>query len=230
MKRTQMVLTVLGMTTAALPAFANEPTAQTPQTTQTTVQAQAPARGAGVHDGFYLRLATGFGAYNEGIRRAGQDRETRVNGIATVGELAIGGAIRPGFILGGGVWSSTVLASDRTVRGTTPPAEVLDTRGEFSLIGPFVDYYPDATQGLHFQGAIGLANVRGFGNGDDDPVALGGGLMLGIGYEWWVSEEWSLGVLGRLAVGAATGTDNTDKRWYHTVGATPSALFTATYN
>src|SRR5437868_1442526 len=35
------------------------------------------------HDGFYLRLSTGFGPYNESISQERQDPHTTVSGVAT---------------------------------------------------------------------------------------------------------------------------------------------------
>jgi hypothetical protein len=199
-----------------------------------TVSAEATKRGVHLHDGFYLRLAMGFGSYNETVRQAGQDQSTNVTGIANAEEWSIGGAVRPGLIFGGGVFASTLLASDRSVSGATPPAGVADGQGTFSLVGPFFDYYFDPAKGLHVEAAVGLASVRGFSavtnKVDKDAITVGGGAMFGVGYEWWVSEQWSVGVLGRMALAWTTGKDTADVRWYHTVGASPSLLFTATYN
>lgn len=49
-------------------------------------------------------------------------------------------------------------------------------------------------------------------------------------YDWWVSDNWSLGILGRLTGAVTTQKDATGKRWYQTAGGTPSVLFTGTYN
>jgi hypothetical protein len=229
MKTSTLSLATLGVMLAASPALAQTTAAETP-----AVSSTAAAPGAHLHDGFYLRLATGFGAYNETIRQKGADDQTAVTGIATVSEIAVGRAVRPGVIFGGGVWSCGVLASDRAVRGPAPPSEVIDSQGNFSLIGPFLDYYFDPRRGLHLQGAAGFATLRGIevqsGEFDRHALSLGGGLMMGFGYEWWVSNEWSLGVLGRITGGFTTGTDQSDTRWFHTVGASPSVLFSGTFN
>lgn len=67
-------------------------------------------------------------------------------------------------------------------------------------IGPFVDFYPDPTGGLHFQvlpGWGGLESASSSGNvGGSDPTGLV--LSLGAGYEWWLGDQWSAGVMGRL--------------------------------
>lgn len=196
--------------------------------------ADSEASGARYHDGFYLRLATGFGGYNETITAEDADESTTVSGMATVSELMVGGAVRPGLILGGGVWTSSVLASDRVVDGAMPPVEVWGGSGNFSLIGPFIDWYFDPGRGLHFQAAIGGATVRGWdlpeAQDNPDAVSVGGGVMLGFGYEWWVSNQWSFGVLARLAAVGAIQEDDQGMTWSHGIGATPSVLFTATLN
>jgi hypothetical protein len=192
-----------------------------------------PARGVHLHDGFYLRLGIGFGSYDESLKQDGASEESHVTGLASVGEIAVGGTIAPGLILGGGVWSSSLLASDRTIRGPMPPAEVIDSKADCSLVGPFVDWYFDPGKGLHLQAAFGFATVRGYsldGETNTDEAAVGGGAMIGFGYEWWVSQQWSFGILGRLTGVLATGTDATGTRWLHGVGTSPSILFTATYN
>jgi hypothetical protein len=223
-------LLCLGLLGSALPAVAEAPA---PMPASMLVE---PARlpGFHMHDGFYLRLGTGFGSYSEAIRQRGADQQTTVTGVASVSEFGIGGAVRPGLVFGGGVWSSTVLASARTVKGATPPGEVVDGRAEFSLVGPFFDYYVDPSRGLHIQSAFGLANVRGINlesaSVDDDAVSVGAGLMFGVGYDWWVSDNWSIGVLGRVAVGVTGQKDRYGERWFHAVGGTPSVLFTGTYN
>ena len=80
-------------------------------------EALGPTEREGVHthDGFYLRIATGFGGYSESITAEDADRSTQVTGMASVSELTFGGAVRPGLILGGGFFTSSVLSSERTV-------------------------------------------------------------------------------------------------------------------
>jgi hypothetical protein len=68
-----------------------------------------------------------------------------------------------------------------------------------SQIGPFIDYYFDPNGGGHIQASIGLG-VADQGKGDLGAAYTGTGLalMVGGGYEWWIGEEWSLGVLLRV--------------------------------
>jgi hypothetical protein len=208
----------------AAPAFADE-----------VEEGSVPPRpGVHEHDGFYLRFGTGFGGYNETITAENADESSTVSGMSTVGELALGGAIRPGLILGGGVWTSSVMASDRNIRGMDPPDEVIGGSGNFTLIGPFIDWYFNPHRGLHLQGAVGFATVRGWdlpeAQDNPDAVSVGGGVMIGFGYEWWVSNQWAVGVLARIAGVGAVQEDETNMQWTHGIGASPSVLFTATLN
>jgi hypothetical protein len=186
------------------------------------------------HDGFYLRLATGFGPYNESIGLPHEMAHTSVSGIASTGEFAVGGSLRPGFIVGGAIWSTTVLASDtRTDPGAIVPPSTQES-GSFSVIGPWFDYYFDPRGGLHLPASVGLAVVRGIdaqgASLHRDDVAFGAGILAGIGYEWWVSDEWSVGITGRLTGIVATSKESDGNRWMHLIGSSPSVLFTVTYN
>lgn len=69
--------------------------------------------------------------------------------------------------------------------------------------GLFVSYYPDARAGLHFRGGLGVGatytgkpgaeNAFQYSKNEFGPSVLGG-----VGYDTFVSDEWSLGVLGRI--------------------------------
>lgn len=217
------IATVLLLLAGAATARADDPAG---------VTASAPAR---THEGLYVRLATGFGSHVESINMQGEDPGVTIVGMSSVGEVAVGWAVSPGVVLGLGSYGATVLASEQTDDGDgpMPPPEIVDEVQDFSIFGPFVDWYFRADRGLHAQLAVGVASVRGLGltrgEFDTDDVATGGGFMIGFGHDWWVSDEWSLGVLARLSFAVASTEDDTGVTWEHGVGATPSLLFTGTY-
>jgi hypothetical protein len=186
------------------------------------------------HDGLYLRLASGFGSYNERIDRPGQENHASVTGIAYTADVAVGGSIRPGVVLGGAFWSTTVLASNSyTFAGETMTSSTAQNPASW-VAGPWLDYYFDPRGGLHLPAAVGIAVVNGLDmqsarlSRRND--ALGAGMLIGLGYEWWISDQWSVGVLGRLTAVAATSKDDDGRRWIHLIGSAPSVLFSATYN
>jgi hypothetical protein len=58
--------------------------------------------------------------------------------------------------------------------------------------------------------------------------------MVGFGHEWWVGDQWSLGILGRVTYGSLTGKEEfrslpSDTEWSHSVLA-PSVLMSVTYH
>jgi hypothetical protein len=205
----------------------------------------APREGAHVHDGFYMRLGTGFGMYREQLENDddasvhGGDVSGSTIGLASVGEFAIGGTLGRGWVLGGGFYTATLLTGhyrdDNDNEGALPSEMDPDLR-DLVVFGPFVDWYPNPRKGFHLQAALGLAALTSRSDGrfgeddDDDYEAFGAGIVLGVGYEWWIGNEWSLGVLARTQAAGLAGEDNSDVTWVHGASATPSLLLTLTYH
>lgn len=202
----------------------------------------APASEPRRHDGFYLRVASGFGAFDERLAaQSGAGLEPsrgRSRGIATLGELALGGTLGEHWVVGGGIYAADVLASTYRAdpeRPLPPPAELDPGLRSLSLIGPFFDWYARSSGGVHLQAALGLATLtpRVFGDPateQSEYLALGGGLMLGAGYDFWIADEWSLGVLSRTTIAFLRGEDDADRGWTHLALTSPGLLVTLTYH
>jgi hypothetical protein len=217
-----------------------------PVTTTATMEpppASIDAPGVHEHDGFYARFGLGTSGYTNTLRSedfvpAGQAAETKTEGVltgfATVSEVSLGGTVARGFVLGLGFWSTSALTLTYTeTEGPLPPPEFLRPEN-FLLAGPFFDWFFNAKKGLHFQLGLGFAALHGL-NPDtprvrDRDTAIGGGFMLGLGYDWFVSKQWSIGLLGRITAGVVTEEDDAGVRWTHIPVAFPSTLFTAVYH
>ena len=189
------------------------------------------------HGGFYLRFAAGFSAYNEVVLHRTDSGEnaprTYVTGMGTGSELAIGGTLKPGLVLGGGFWGMTALATDVSTKNGGVPAGAAGGGASLGILGPFVDYYLDPLKGFHLQAGLGFAMSREVdpvsGKFNRDHVAGGIGAMFGVGNDWWVGDDWSVGVMGRVL--AAGTTNKVDGLWYgHFVSAAPGVLFSVTYH
>jgi len=201
-------------------------------------------RGAWVHDGFYARFALGFGAFTESlIPESGDDDfdsddvAAVVGGFSTASEVAFGGTLGRGLVLGGGVYSTSVVSSTLTLdedEPVVPPDEVAPPQQNLTLVGPFVDWYLNPRRGWHLQGGLGFALLTGV-NLDSGRIrarnaAYGGGVMLGAGYEFWAAPSWSVGVLGRFVGALLVEEDDAGRDWLHAVAAFPQLLLTATYH
>ena len=203
-----------------------------------TPQAASPAAArAREHHGFYLRVASGFAAYDEHLasdHSAAGAIHGRNRGLATLGELALGGSIGRGWVLGGGIYSADLLASTYRTKTVAPPPELDPGLRNLALIAPFVDYAFESVPGVHLQLALGLATLTPRVIGDpatsvSEYLALGGGFLFGGGYEWDVSESWRIGILSRTTVSVLGGRDESGARWSHVVVTSPGLLLTLTY-
>jgi len=190
-----------------------------------------------------LRAASGFGAYEESLfaddaSEYGGDVEGRTVGFASLGELTIGGTIAPGLVLGGGAYTAQLLSAHfKLARDSdgAPPSELDPELRTLALFGPFLQWYPNARRGFHVEAALGFAAITSDSGGsrgfeEPDYQAIGAGLVLGSGYEWFIADEWSIGVLGRMMAAVVTGEDDAEVRWVHGISTTPSLLLSITYH
>jgi hypothetical protein len=144
------------------------------------------------HDGFHFQVAGGFGYYS-----SSSDQQS-FSGLTIPGSILLGGTIMPGIAFGGG------LVLDRA-SSPTYEANGVEQDGVVSSqyvvgLGLYIDYYKDATlNGLHIQGFAGWGGLETSFNGNvggSDPTGLV--THVAVGWEWWLTDQWSGGVMGRL--------------------------------
>jgi hypothetical protein len=197
------------------------------------------------HDGFYLRFAGGLGSGSDTMTvsddRFGFDdedgREGTAQGIAGATEVAVGATVGSGVAIGFGIYTTLTTSSDTPT--TWSDSRYVFHASQLALFSPFVDYYVMPNRGFHLQAGAGLATlVMGQGDVHAAPgsgptarphTALGLGILIGVGYEWWVSEEWGLGVLARMTRGFTEGQDTEFDEWVHDTSGW-CLLMSATYN
>lgn len=173
---------------------------------------QRESRGEHEHDGFYLRFHAGFGhtAITEG--------DFRIAGPSGAFAFSIGGAVAEDLILFGH------LTANRMQRPTVSVAGYrLEVNGSVDAVGIGVGLaYYVMPANVYLSGAL-LATRLEVSN--DKGVSLaesktGGGLELAVGKEWWVSDNWGLGIAGRVMMASIE-----DART-----VSPALVFSATYN
>jgi hypothetical protein len=179
------------------PASAAAPTTLAPpRPASAAVEAASPpdATPAGparrVHDGFYLRMGMETGTASVKFIDApdglGETIETS-GGL----KVMLGGTPSPGMVFGGGLWAvgfdTNKWHGENRDKGS----------GILFAIGPFIDYFPDPKGGFHLGGSAGVGGVqidaKPFDN-DDARMASGSSLGAFVGYDFWVSQSWSLGI------------------------------------
>ncbi len=218
--------------------------------------ASAVSSGAYRHDGFYLQLALGLGThiFFEKVQSAPVEATQNITGSVIDGQVMLGGTVLPGLVVGGGLQfmiiprgkkgivdltfatpvcsptpgslSGTTCSSGQRIEGET------DRSASLFVLGPFVDYHPSPTGGLHFQGSLGYASFSYSDKGTNQGNGFSGpGVTLGAGYELWVAEQWSLGLMGQIHIVSLNADDRPSGIDKDSGGLMSlSALVTASYH
>lgn len=181
--------------------------------------------GAMRHDqGIFVRPQIGFGNLSAEIKADGGTQT--VDGLASSIGLSVGGVVSEGLVLHGTLSLSSIPGAK--VEGATPITVEQERSFDVTSLGFGMTYYtPD---NLWFSAGLAphvmtLSTSSSNCDATDCPPDkttddYGMGLRAGIGYEWWVGDEWAIG-LGVEGFGAG-GSDIT------TYGL--NTMFTATFN
>jgi hypothetical protein len=192
-------------------------------------QVEAPGQGVEQHDGFMLRISIGASGGEStltAMKGAGvEPAEVVYSGFGSAFALDIGGRISNNLVLHGRFGYSAIEAPDTTQDGEDLGSiEVWHVGAIF--LGPAVGYYFMPIN-VYVTGAIGFAGIVVSEDGNDTPltVSSGFGLNVDVGKEWWVSDNWGLGAVARLAY--STGGDKDNE--YDVSSYALALLFSATF-
>jgi len=156
-----------------------------------------------VHDGFYLRSNIGIGALGFKYNPGPLDSSADGGGLAF--DLLVGGSPSRGVAIGG-AWLNDI---GRSLTLESEGRELGDLHALSSLLGPFIDGFPDPKGGWHAGGMVGFANQRFDEPGSDKTYTTRGigGAAWG-GFDAWVGDEWAVGGLGRVAAAVTKGSED----------------------
>jgi hypothetical protein len=166
--------------------------------------------GQRLHDGFFFRAETGVVWLRAGVRGAlAPPERTGLRGIGQSTSISAGGTPWPGLVVGGSLWASRIDPSfiESGVRREPDDDSVKWT---LARVGPFVSFYPRPDAGFHADLALSIAlAVESDEKGEPlEPGAAGPGLAVGLGHDWFVSSELSLGLFARVAMVRVTRERN----------------------
>lgn len=188
----------LGLGFAAL-AFAIVPAGA-----QSTDPAKPFDDGRHKHDGFYLSLNAGPAFGGTVLTGTGNDvvsvlggSEMAYKGQGFLADIKIGGAIRENLILSFDVISRAIQGPDVEIDGSeigTASDDIVLTDNTMG-IGLTRYFMP---HNIFVSGTIGLARMTIENKTNDTKGQSKGGLgaHVKVGKEWWVSDNWGLGVSG----------------------------------
>lgn len=215
-----MVLALLALPSlvAAEPKI-HDGSAAEPETADATDESQ-PAPGAHTHDGFFIRLAPGVG-YSIATAEIGGVEYT-YRGGGPVSQIAIGGAIFENFILHFTALFASIVDPELEVKGVV---QNVDSRLEYGGAAAGITYYFMPIN-FYVSGSLGVAALNRRDSEDEAKLDIDPGFVIDFtfGKEWWVSDNWGLGVAGQTTLAVIPVND------YEWTTFTAAILFSATYN
>jgi hypothetical protein len=182
------------------------------------------------HDGFFLRFGWGplyaIGApENLGASRI----DANVSGVGTQADIAIGGSIFDGFVLAFrvGIGALPELTfTDKDQRRS----DLIDTT-IMPEVGPLLLIHPMPDLGLHFFFNPSITGMDLDSTTFElDAGMFGYSLAGGIGYEAWLSEQWSVGGQLRIDGSRLSEVNRTDSGDGKMTLWSPTLQVTATYH
>ena len=176
-----------------------------------------------VHDGFFLRVAPGFGWNNTEVEAGGTT--LKVSGVSGLFNFAIGGAVTQDLILHLDV--SGVNTSDPKVKDNGADVSSDYSSAATSMVGLGITYYFPSN--YYLTGAAGMAKSSKKYKGSKIETDRGYGANVMVGKEWWVSDNWGLGLAGQFLYTNCPEKSSVPGK-PDVESATFGVLFSATYN
>jgi hypothetical protein len=176
---------------------------------------------ARTHDGFLLRLSAGGGWAKTSADTPLGDAEA--SGPAGDGNIAIGGAVAPNLILHGTLWGWAVHEPDVEFGSLSGSTE--DVTLNMSAWGVGITYYVMPAN-LYLSPSVGAAELTLEEDGVSVSTDTGIALDFTLGKEWWVGDNWGLGVAGAVSLHKVPDGD-IDEDW---TGPGFGVRFSATLN
>jgi hypothetical protein len=188
----------------------------------------APDPTARLHDGFFARADAGLSGFVAGVSGSASGR-TRIYGIGQSGSIWIGGTPLPGLVVGGSLWTALIDPSF-VEKGALISPDDDSVKLTLGRLGPFFDWYPNPRRGFHVQATIGLSvQVESDTKGHPiKPPGVGGAGAFALGYEWFLGNQFSMGLAARVAFGAVARSPSTGEE--RTFFEIPELAVTSTFH
>jgi hypothetical protein len=174
-------------------------------------------------DGFFLRLAGGFGLASSSIDDVpGSVDRIEVSGPCGDLDIAIGGVVRRNLALHGSLWGFAITDDEVDTTGALLPG---GSDFNMSAVGFGITYWFMPIN-MYLSPALGIGSVTLQRPGSDFQSDPGIAFMVTLGKEWWVSRGWGLGLAGGLGLHSIEG-EGTTEDWR---GSNLAVRFSATFN
>ena len=176
------------------------------------------------HDGFYFRYASGIGG--TAVVEEDEGDELIISGGSGNATIGIGYALVENLIVSLDIFGSVMVNPELTINGQ----EIGEADAELTIanVGLGMTYYIMPAN-FYLSGSLGLATANletDYGDFDTD---LGYGVNVALGKEWWVSDNWGLGVAAHCTISSIPDKNLIGEVSYLNT-ASIGILFSATFN
>lgn len=158
--------------------------------------------GVETHDGFYLRIIAGGGiahyagdfSYEVPYTHLNINEEiTYSGGIPITFRIQIGGTISDNLIFYGVTGSTIMYNPTLEIDGEEENRYTYSNEVNMNGFGPGICYYL-MPENFYLSGSIQLATATDPYKVEEGNQLFGFGINVGAGKEWWVGEQWGLGL------------------------------------
>ncbi len=174
------------------------------------------------HRGLLLRPDLGFGYM--AISEPTSQGDLKLSGVAAFFGVAIGGAVSEDVAVAFHLYDGVISNPTATLAG-----QATSTSGTTAVMvgfGPELTYYFTPSN-VYLSATLAVTRLSLEVNGTKADSNYGFGAQLGVGKEWWVSDHWGLGLVGRLSL-SSNEDQGTNAPTLSTWGL--GLAFSATYN
>lgn len=180
--------------------------------------------GSGVHehDGFLLRAALGFGY--EGLTIDDPLGNTTIGGAGAFIDIAIGGVIVDNLALNADIFGGMVVSPSVSVDGMDL-GDAGDTTVSVDGLGVGLTYFIMPIN-IYLAGSAGIGVAGITIDGTDYESDAGFATNFMVGKEWWVGDDWGIGVAGQFMYSAIPRADIDATMPFLAL----NLMFSATYN
>ena len=172
------------------------------------------------HDGFFLRMCTGFGFGHSSVEGLGNDNTIR--GGSNASNFAIGAMVSNNLAIHADIFHVALIDPESYLNGKS--VGTVDGRYIAGGLGVGITYY-FMPSNFYFSGSLNFVALKADLGVVEVESDTGVGIDFLIGKEWWVSANWGIGVAGQFVYALVPSEWDTT---HHSFGA--AVLFTATYN
>jgi len=176
------------------------------------------------HQGMFMRLDAGGGYLKASTTLSGSDAS--LAGPAGSFGFSLGTNVIEDLSLFGHLGMSIVTNPKVTMSGSSSTGG--DNSVNFVALGGGASYY-FMPYNFYVSGMVMMTRLTATLNGTDASTNAGIGAKVAIGKEWWVGDQWGIGVAGQFSFGSNPdqGSGSNVPTW---TTITPALAFSATFN